>query len=375
MPVPPRISEGTFSLPTSCIAELSDTALDIVGDIHGELAALESLLKKLGYDDVGNHAEGRRLIFVGDLIDRGPDSPGVLHAVMRLVESGRAQCIAGNHELNALRDEPNKKRSGEGWWYGRRESEYDYTLVDPEEKERTFLPFLRSLPGALERDDLRVVHACWHGPSILKLRDSDCLIDAFRAEEIANAPKLDGFRKELRAIIKNSSLGPESIRDRENKLDLIPELARLDEANQMGNAVKVATSGIERVAEDSFWASGKWRMVYRVPWWKEYSGPPVVIGHYWRRYFPDRASNAQKAEADVFGTTPPQHALGPERNVMCIDYSLGMRYAERSEAAKLRGTTGGTHPVQFNGCLAALRVPEWQLVFDDERASLQVERG
>ena len=44
----------------------------------------------------------------------------------------------------------------------------------------------------------------------------------------------------------------------------LPELAAYDEANQMGNAIKVATSGIERAAPDSFWASGKWRMVERV---------------------------------------------------------------------------------------------------------------
>lgn len=372
---------------TSCIAELPNTPLDIIGDIHGEHGALESLLKRLGYDDRGTHAEHRKLVFVGDLIDRGPDSPAVLRRVMRLVESGNAQCIAGNHELNAIRDESQKHRSGEGWWYGRREAEYDYTLVDSEEKERSFLPFLRSLPGALERDGLRVVHACWHEPSIAKLRSANSVIDAFRKEEAANEPRLEALVKDLRAVIKKSTLGPAAIRDRENKLELIPELARLDEANQMGNAVKVATSGMERVAKDSFWASGKWRMVNRVPWWEEYSGPPVVVGHYWRRYFPGRSSSAQKAqkaEADVFGATPPQQALGPERSVMCIDYSVGMRYAERTEAAKPSAGTGksaqsnktrGTHSVQFNGCLAALRIPEWQLVFDDGRKSLQVERA
>ncbi|MEO1914747.1 MAG: metallophosphoesterase, partial [Myxococcales bacterium] len=57
-----------------------------MGDIHGELGALVSLLKKLGYDHDGRHAQQRKLVFVGDLIDRGPDSPGVLRAVKRLVD-------------------------------------------------------------------------------------------------------------------------------------------------------------------------------------------------------------------------------------------------------------------------------------------------
>ena len=66
---------------TGCIAELPDVHLDIVGDIHGELDALTSLLKRLGYDDLGRHPENRKLVFVGDLIDRGPDSPGVLRGI------------------------------------------------------------------------------------------------------------------------------------------------------------------------------------------------------------------------------------------------------------------------------------------------------
>ncbi|WP_330324876.1 polynucleotide kinase-phosphatase [Streptomyces pseudovenezuelae] len=70
---------------------------DIVGDIHGCAAELESLLGKLGYTD-GVHPEGRTAVFVGDLVDRGPDSPGVLRRVMSMVKSGNALCVPGNHE-------------------------------------------------------------------------------------------------------------------------------------------------------------------------------------------------------------------------------------------------------------------------------------
>ncbi|MGW1749240.1 polynucleotide kinase-phosphatase [Streptomyces sp. NPDC002092] len=70
---------------------------DIIGDIHGCASELESLLGKLGYVD-GVHAEGRTAVFVGDLVDRGPDSPGVLRRVMSMVESGNALCVPGNHE-------------------------------------------------------------------------------------------------------------------------------------------------------------------------------------------------------------------------------------------------------------------------------------
>ncbi|MEV3906885.1 polynucleotide kinase-phosphatase [Streptomyces canus] len=70
---------------------------DIVGDIHGCASELESLLGKLGYVD-GVHPDGRTAVFVGDLVDRGPDSPGVLRRVMSMVKSGNALCVPGNHE-------------------------------------------------------------------------------------------------------------------------------------------------------------------------------------------------------------------------------------------------------------------------------------
>ncbi|WP_405627025.1 polynucleotide kinase-phosphatase [Streptomyces sp. NBC_00016] len=70
---------------------------DIVGDIHGCAFELEGLLGKLGYVD-GVHPEGRQAVFVGDLVDRGPDSPGVLRRVMAMVKSGNALCVPGNHE-------------------------------------------------------------------------------------------------------------------------------------------------------------------------------------------------------------------------------------------------------------------------------------
>ncbi|MDI3386227.1 polynucleotide kinase-phosphatase [Streptomyces sp. B-S-A8] len=70
---------------------------DIIGDIHGCRSELDTLLGKLGYVD-GTHPEGRTAVFVGDLVDRGPDSPGVLRRVMAMVKSGNALCVPGNHE-------------------------------------------------------------------------------------------------------------------------------------------------------------------------------------------------------------------------------------------------------------------------------------
>ncbi|MFC9281740.1 polynucleotide kinase-phosphatase [Streptomyces collinus] len=70
---------------------------DVIGDVHGCSAELEALLTALGYDD-GTHPDGRTAVFVGDLVDRGPDTPGVLRRVMSMVKDGRALCVPGNHE-------------------------------------------------------------------------------------------------------------------------------------------------------------------------------------------------------------------------------------------------------------------------------------
>jgi len=79
---------------------------DIIGDVHGCNDELRALVASLGYmveNDVVSHPEGRRLVFVGDLVDRGPDSPNVLRLVMASVKAGTAICVPGNHDMKFLR--------------------------------------------------------------------------------------------------------------------------------------------------------------------------------------------------------------------------------------------------------------------------------
>jgi len=85
---------------------------DVIGDVHGCRAELERLLGSLGYvlcrDSGGRaagaaHPAGRRAVFLGDLVDRGPDTPGVLRLAMGMVAAGTALCVPGNHEDKLLR--------------------------------------------------------------------------------------------------------------------------------------------------------------------------------------------------------------------------------------------------------------------------------
>jgi protein phosphatase len=79
---------------------------DIIGDVHGCYEELAELLGRLGYVLAGGggprHPGGRRAVFVGDLVNRGPASPDVLRLAMSMVLSANAACVQGNHDLTLL---------------------------------------------------------------------------------------------------------------------------------------------------------------------------------------------------------------------------------------------------------------------------------
>jgi protein phosphatase len=79
---------------------------DIIGDVHGCYDELVALLDKLGYVEyevLWRHPMGRKPIFLGDLVDRGPCTPAVLRLVMDLVQSGLGWCVPGNHDVKLLK--------------------------------------------------------------------------------------------------------------------------------------------------------------------------------------------------------------------------------------------------------------------------------
>jgi protein phosphatase len=109
----PEISTAVVSR-TKLFNDLRDQRgpFDVIGDVHGCRDELEALLSDLGYElrtdesgrvDGARHQAGRRAVFVGDLVDRGPDTPGVLRLVKGMVAAGDALCVAGNHENKLLR--------------------------------------------------------------------------------------------------------------------------------------------------------------------------------------------------------------------------------------------------------------------------------
>lgn len=341
-----------------------DGPIDVIGDVHGEIDAFEDLLRALGYRGRGEHRTGRRLVFIGDLCDRGPDSPGVIRRVREMVEAGTAQCLLGNHEVNVMRG---ARKEANGWFFERdhdRESgrfASSRPAADDVERE-SILAFFRTLPLVLERADLRLVHACWSDERIAEARATAGIGNAvelyrqyaMRAEARAQA---SGLAAEAGAVYDHYR---DRLRDRNAVVPLLPVLAERDVAYQMSNPVRVLTSGIERQAREPYFMAGKWRMVERVAWWKQYeSATPVLFGHYWRWPSPDAGRRYGRYAHDVFEGRPAHAWLGPRDSAYCLDFSVGARYAERL-----------AFPGEpFVSRLGAVRWPERELVFDDGRGA------
>ena len=310
------------------VRPLFDGPIDVVADVHGEIDALHSLLYLLGYDRDGRHPQRRRLVFLGDLIDRGPDSPAVVRLVADMVHAGRAQCVLGNHELNVMLGE---RKHGNAWFYGADEEVLDRSgrlvpMSPAGEPTRAFcLGFFLRLPLALERPDVRIVHACWHPEMIAVARTKTNTLRLY-----------EHFHTRIKEQMHAQGM--------EDKVE-----RELWQQNR--NPVKVLTSGLEQRTAVPYEASGKVRYEERVEWWKDYQDPAwCVFGHYGRVLLP-----GEHAPGALFEETRWYEPLGNGR-ALCIDYSAAKRWKER-----LTGNTIGP----FRTRLAAWRHPENKLLFDD----------
>lgn len=340
------------------VERMFDGSIDVVGDIHGQIDALRALLDRLGYSSDGTHADGNRLVFVGDLVDRGPDSVAVVKQVRDMVRAGNAQCVLGNHELNILRG---SKKDDNNWFFDEPDRPINGQRVATASERCEVRDFLAGLPLALERDDLRVVHACWHADSIWRIDDAT---NGSRGV----AEHYDRFRELTDARLESEGLLAQFIREESDfgafvhygsndhkthwpDPTMLPAHAAVHEARQMGNPIAVLTSGEERTASKPFAAGGKFRFVERVPWWNNYhDDQATIIGHYWRLVDMNIEKPPRATGVDLFVDSGPEQWFGAKRNVYCVDFSVGGR------------ANGHSHET----CrLAAVRWPEARVVFDN----------
>jgi hypothetical protein len=321
--------------------------LAIVGDVHGEIDALERLLQRLATERAP-----RTLVFVGDLVDRGPDSVAVVRRVAALIAAGRAVATLGNHELNILLGD---RKEGNGWFFGHAdhaqlagaEVPFASAQASPTERDEV-LEVLRSLPLVLERDDVRVVHAGYSAATVARLPAEGDAAALSRAAEQAARADLAARGVPAAAAAERAEFA--GLRDQHVKPTRhLAAVAEEDSALQLQNPVKLLTSGAEvPVAPgELLFVGGKWRFVSRDRWWRAPIDRPTVVGHYWRR-----RGAPVPGKADVWDDVPPFAWSG---GVYCVDYSVGRRFAERHAGAQ----------GSFVGGLGALLWPERAVVFDD----------
>jgi hypothetical protein len=282
-----------------------EIAYDVIGDIHGHADKLVRLLAEMGYHErngAWRHPD-RHAIFVGDLIDRGPAQVATVNVVRAMVDAGSAQCIMGNHEFNAIAwNTPDPANPGEylrphGKPSNRTQHAAFLAEVEGKPLHREITDWFRTLPLYIEEPNIRVVHACWHAPSIEWLRVR-CAADGRLSPELFE----DGSRKGSAAYsaIETVCKGIEvslpngvSFRDKDGKERhearirwWDPDLATFRQAAIGPDEL------LERIPDVPFPAEQR-----PAP----YEGRPVFFGHYWFTGVPRVLDN----------------------NAACVDYSVG----------------------------------------------------
>lgn len=149
--------------------------VDIIGDIHGHVERLKKLLSRLGYHKIKGayrHSE-RKVIFVGDYIDRGPDSPQTIHLVREMVAAGSAIALCGNHEYNAICYNTTGPNGYLRPHSEKNNKQHAATLIQFQGKGTSYrdaINWFKTLPLFFESDKFKAVHACWDKQSIHYLK-------------------------------------------------------------------------------------------------------------------------------------------------------------------------------------------------------------
>lgn len=152
--------------------------IDLIGDIHGYASKLQELLLKLGYKHRnGSYGhESRKILFVGDYIDRGTQIRETLQIVRAMVENGNAIALMGNHEYNALCFHFQETEGGHLRKHLIKNIIQHYETLkqfqNKQEEYENYLEWFKTLPLYFETEQLRVVHACWDDSKINLLRQT-----------------------------------------------------------------------------------------------------------------------------------------------------------------------------------------------------------
>ena len=153
--------------------------IDIIGDIHGYADKLTGLLEQLGYVHNGQYfvpPEGHRALFIGDLIDRGPQQLATLEMVFAMLDADVADAVMGNHEYNALTfasidpNNPERYLRSHNDVHIRQHEAFLAEAPFGSDIHQHWLTRFYELPLWLETDNACYVHACWDVDSMAVLK-------------------------------------------------------------------------------------------------------------------------------------------------------------------------------------------------------------
>lgn len=278
---------------------------DIIGDIHGHADALKQLLRKLGYESSKGyfcHPE-RKVIFVGDYIDRGPAILETLDIVRAMADNQSAIALMGNHEFNAI---IYNTKGNDGAFLRehspRNVSQHASTIAQFKGKEAaysSYIEWFKTLPLYYEEENLRAVHACWDETHIQYLREkltNDRLTDELLLHQYL---KNSVFTEALEVTLKGKELPMPaglSFKDKDGHSRTALRVKWWMSPEQMSYR-QYSVSTYDSLSDEMVPEA----LVRRNKAYAE-TEPPVFFGHYW---LPGNAATT------VYG-----------KNVCCVDYSV-----------------------------------------------------
>lgn len=277
---------------------------DLIGDIHGHARELKKLLHKLGYREMNGvwQHEQRRVIFVGDYIDRGPGIRETLHIVRTMVENNQAIALLGNHEYNALAyyykmpDGSFLRSHNQIHSSQHRETMQQFSEHESEWEE--YLEWFYTLPLFLELPGLRVVHACWDPDHIAWMKEKG--YTTMKKEFLVAAHKKDSKEYE---VVEETLKGKEYDIPEEFKWPDRHGIIR--KRNRYRWWKDHSTASLDEFLFDCppELKTGKVdREIKSIVYPKE--APPVFFGHYWME---------------------DEYPVIQSHNVICLDYSIGRK--------------------------------------------------
>ena len=266
---------------------------DVIGDIHGYADKLEALLVHMGYTRNGRGyrpPQGMVALFLGDLIDRGPEQVRVLEIVRSMVDAGDARCILGNHEFNAIgyaTDDPGnpgetlrprRSQTDKARKNRLQHAEFIEQVGEDSGVHKEWVQWFRTLPAFLDLGGIRAAHGCWDDQAVRALvdfgwSDGQVLTDDMLLEVYRKDSPLRGARERLTCALE---------------LELPEGRFILDKSGHRHSCIRIANWRHEATAlhEVALVPPGQEEQLAGLEWpdgleMSRIDGAPVFIGHHW----------------------------------------------------------------------------------------------